>query len=395
MPVDVERVVTLTQELVRARSVFDPATGATEAPAAEVVLAEMRRLGWRPVVEEAAPGRPNVMAVLEGGRPGPTLLFEGHTDVVTEGERGRWTRDPFGAEIVDGRLYGRGSADMKGGVAAMICAAEAVRARGPFPGRIKVAALADEEGLMLGVKAFVAAGHGAGVDGAIVCEPEANEVCVAQKGALRVRVDARGRMAHGAMPLEGRNPIAALVELAERVRRIEVELQAEHGEHPLLGLPHLTPTVLKGGSAEQINVIPGEAWMAVDIRTTPAVRHPDLLERLRAGCREIAAASGVGMELSVIDDRPATETPPESALVRALVEAHRKVAGEDPPLGGVPGTTDGTILWRDAGIPIVTYGPGGKWIAHQVDEYVEVADLVRCAEVYELAALIFLGSFGY
>lgn len=395
MPVDVERVVTLTQELVRARSVFDPGTGATEAPAAEVVRAEMSRLGWSPVVEEAGPGRLNVVAVLEGGSPGPTLLFEGHTDVVTEGDPGRWTRDPFGAEIVEGRLYGRGSADMKGGLAAMICAAEAVRARGAFPGRIKVAALADEEGLMLGAKAFVAAGHGAGVDGAIVCEPEANEVCVAQKGALRVGVEARGRMAHGAMPQQGRNPIAALVAVAETVRRLEAELQAELGEHPLLGLPYLTPTVLLGGTAAQLNVIPGKAWMALDIRTTPALRHPDLLGRLGAACRGVAAASGVELELSVIDDRPATETAPDSALVRAVVEAHRKVTGEDPPLGGVPGATDGTILWRDAGIPIVTYGPGGKWIAHQVDEYVEVADLVRCAEVYELAALIFLGSFGY
>ena len=394
MPIDRPRLIAFTQELVRVRSVHEPQTGSNELPAAELVAAEMRRLGWEPLVEEAAPGRPNVIVTVEGGLPGPTLLFEGHTDVVTEGDRSRWTRDPFGGEIVEGRLYGRGSADMKGGVAAMIHATAAVAARGPFPGRIRLAALADEEGMMLGVKHFVAGGHAVGVDAAIVCEPEEQEVCIAQKGALRFRVDARGKMAHGAMPHEGRNPISALTILAQRCREMEQELQQSPGPHPLLGLTYLTPTVLRGGTAEQINVIPGEAWMALDVRTIPAVDHAGLTVRLRGACAEISTATGVALEITVIDDRPSTETPSGSAIVRAVVEAHRRVAGAEPVLGGVPGSTDGTILWRDAGLPIVTYGPGGKWIAHQVDEYVEIEDLVRCAEVYELAALLFLGSPG-
>src|SRR5262249_13738844 len=110
-----------------------------------------------------------------------------------------------------------------------------------------------------------------------------------------------------------------------------------------------------------------------------------LLARLRALC-------GEGMRVTIVDDRPATETPAGHPLVRAVVEAHRQVHGTDPPLGGVPGATDGTILWRDAGIPIVTYGPGGKWIAHQVDEYVELHDLVASAEVYVEAARRFLAT---
>ena len=392
MTVDRERLILFTQQLVRIRSVHEPETGSNESAAAELVAFEMRRLGWDPLIEEAAPGRPNVIATIEGGRPGPTLLFEGHTDVVTEGQRSRWSHDPFGAEIVAGRLYGRGSADMKGGVAAMIHAAAAVAAQGPFPGRIRVAALADEEGMMLGVKHFVRSGHAVGVDAAIVCEPEEGEVCIAQKGAIRLRIDALGRMAHGAMPQEGRNPIAALTAVAEACRGLEMDLQETPGRHPLLGLPYVTPTVLLGGTAEQINVIPGEAWMALDIRTTPAVDHGRLQARIKGVCDQVSAASGVALRLTVIDDRPSTETPADSPVVRAVIEAHRQITGEEPVLGGVPGSTDGTILWRDAGLPIVTYGPGGKWIAHQVDEYVEIEDLIRCAEVYELAALLFLGS---
>ena len=121
---DEEAVVAFTQALVRIRSVNDPGHGGGEAPAAELVAATMREWGGSPQVDEVAPGRPNVVAVVDGGGgPGPTLMFEGHTDVVTEGDLSAWTVDPYGAEIRDGRLYGRGSADMKSGVAAMIYAA--------------------------------------------------------------------------------------------------------------------------------------------------------------------------------------------------------------------------------------------------------------------------------
>src|ERR1700716_725728 len=204
----------------------------------------MRRFGWTPLVEESAPERPNVIAVVEGGRPGPTLMFEGNTDVVTEGDAAGWSRDPFGGDIVDGRLHGRGAADMKGGLASMLFAAAALASEGPFPGRLLLAALADEEGMMLGVKDFVARGHAAGVDAAIVCEPEGGEVCIAQKGALRLWVEARGRMAHGAMPDHGVNPIPPLAAFAASCGRLEAELQAQAGQHELLGLPYITPTVM-------------------------------------------------------------------------------------------------------------------------------------------------------
>ena len=134
---------------------------------------------------------------------------------------------------------------------------------------------------------------------------------------------------------------------------------------------------------EQLNVIPDRAFAWLDIRTTPATDHRNLLARLEAEL-------GPGLELEVIDDRPPTETPEDHPVVHALVGAHEAVYGHKPAFGGVPGTTDGTILWRDAGIPIVTYGPGGKWIAHQVDEYVEVDEVVRAAEVYVEAARRFL-----
>lgn len=381
--IDRDQLIGFLQELVRIPSQALPDAGRSEQPAAELIAARMRAWGWQVDQWEVEPGRPNVLATIEGGLPGPTLLFEGHTDVVSEGDPAKWTRAPFGAEIVDGRLYGRGSADMKSGLAAMLHAARALDLGRPFPGRVKLACLVDEEGLMIGVKDLVRTGRAAGVDAAIVCEPEEREVCVAQKGAIRVRVTSWGRMAHGAMPEHGLNPIPPLLEFVRRTADLQADLQRSNGEHPHLGWDYITPTVLVANRPEQFNVIPDRAFAWLDIRTTPRTDHRALLDRL-------GERLGPGLELEVIDDRPPTETPAEHPVVRALVGAHEAVYGEAPVLGGVPGSTDGTILWRDAGIPIVTYGPGGKWIAHQVDEYVEVDEVVRAAEVYVEAARRFL-----
>ena len=128
--IDDDALLDFTRRLLRARSVHQPESGATERGAAAVVAGQMRAFGWDPLIEEAAPGRPNVIATIDGGRPGPALLFEGHTDVVTEGRPGAWSHDPYGAEVVDGRLDARGAADMKEGVAAMLFAADLLAREG-------------------------------------------------------------------------------------------------------------------------------------------------------------------------------------------------------------------------------------------------------------------------
>jgi succinyl-diaminopimelate desuccinylase len=384
--IEADALIEFTQRLVRVPSVNAPGRG--EEPAARLVADLMRSWGWQPQLEFVAPGRPNVVAVVDGARPGPTLLFEGHTDVVTEGAG--WTVDPFGGEIRDGRLYGRGSADMKSGLAAMLFAVRAVQLSGSFPGRIKLAVLVDEEGMMLGAKHFVASAHAAGVDGAIVCEPEAEEVCLTAKGALRIRLDFHGAMAHGAMPQHGRNPAPAIGRMLTWLADYQDRLQHEYGTHPHLGLPYITPTVISLGDLDQINVISADAVAALDIRTIPGLDHAGIVAEIEKAA--LAVGDDIAVSVTVIDDRPATETSPDSPVAQAVLTAHERITGAPAAIGGVPGATDGTILWRDAGIPVVVYGPGGKWIAHQADEFVEVDDIVRKARVYAEAALIFLGG---
>ncbi|WP_230312922.1 M20 family metallopeptidase [Nakamurella alba] len=394
--IDDADLLDLTQQLVRLRTV-NTGAGVVEQPAADLVAQLMTSYGWQVTISEVAPGRPNVVGVVHGRGPGRTLMFEGHTDVVTEGDPDGWSFDPYSGDVVDGKLLGRGSADMKAGVAAMIHAARAVELGG-FDGRIVVAALADEEGMMLGAKHFAdayrAAGglDGAPIDAVIVCEPEGGELCTVAKGAVRARIDVHGVMAHGAMPHHGRNPLPAIGEILVGIGALEQELQENPGPHPHLGLTSITPTVLDAGQPAQVNVIPAVASVYLDIRTIPGIDHAELIDVLTALAETVAAARDLTATLEVIDDRPVVDTAEDDPVVLALRRAHEEVTGAPPPFGGVPGTTDGTILTRDAGLVTVVYGPGGKWIAHQVDEFVEVDDLVACARVYAATARHFLAA---
>ena len=420
-------VVELAARLVRLRTVHDGRAGGdqggdhggnhgethggthggdVERPAVELVAALMRDFGWSVSVVEVAAGRHSAIGVIdgaiEGAGPGRTLMFEGHVDVVTEGDPDSWSFEPYVGDIVPGPgaeqeliLRGRGSADMKAGVAAMLHAARAVELGG-FTGRIVVGVLADEEGMMLGAKRFAAdlvagAIPGVGtVDGVIVCEPEGGEVCPVAKGALRLAVRFTGAMAHGAMPWMGRNPLPAIGSMLAAIADTERVLRATYGDHPLLGPICLTPTVLRAGELDQINVMPAHATLAIDVRTTPQVEHARLVADLADTASRIARASGLTAELTVIDDRPPVNTSPDHPVVQAMLAGHLAATGRPAVIGGVPGATDGTILTRDAGLATVVYGPGGKWIAHQADEHVAVADIITSTRAYIAAARHFL-----
>ena len=247
---------------------------------------------------------------------------------------------------------------------------------------------------MLGVKHMVARGHANGAAGAIICEPEEREVCVAHKGSLRLRLISYGRIAHGAMPEEGVNALAGMVRLLARILDLEAQVQAEQGIHPLLGKPYITPTIARAplsGDASQINCLPDGCDAFLDIRSLPGMSHARLIAQIRDLMGAVRAEQpAFRFDLEVIDDRPPTEIAADHPLVQTVVAAHERVYGAVPAIGGVPGSTDGTILARDRGIPVVVYGPGDKRIPHQPDEFVDLDEVVRAARVYIVAALSFL-----
>jgi len=394
LTVDADAVVILAQTLVRMDSVAAPGRP-HEAAVAQFLAARLEASGFAVTVTEVAPQRLNVVADWDSGRSGKLLILEGHTDVVTEGDRSAWARDPFGGEIVDGVLHGRGSADMKGGLAAAIIAAETLKAHGDrLSGGVRLLVPCDEEGMMTGIKRMVADGQhlrsdGSPADGAIVCEPEELELCLFQRGGIRLRVTFTGVQAHGAMPYAGRNPIPALARFILELLTMQETLQARLGEHAMLGHAWITSTVLEAGSWPQLNVMHAAARVGVDIRTVPGVTHKEIYNDLHAILERLAAEEGVQAQLEVIDDRPWTQTAPDAGIVRSLEAACEVVLGRPALYGGVPGTTDGTFLHK-AGVPIVTVGPGDREIPHQVGEFVRVDELVSSARLYVAAGALFL-----
>ncbi|MFQ5795410.1 MAG: M20 family metallopeptidase [Candidatus Bipolaricaulia bacterium] len=414
--IDGDELVDLTQDLIRIPSVYRSQTRHNEEQVARFVAEWLTGIGVEPTFEQVTPSRPNVIAVLEGSESGPCLMFECHTDVVTEGDRSEWTHGPFDAEVADGRIYGRGACDTKGNLAAALIAVKAiVVSKLGFNGRILLGILVDEEGMMAGVKDFIRRGWARDVDAAIICEPEDNQLCIAQKGALRAEINACGKMSHGAMPLSGLNPnppIAKIIAELSRLERAEIET---HGRDRWLGFPSLTPTVLQAPVAgePQLNVMPSHGRVWLDIRTIPGQSHDALKAELnkivdrveaevngdlRTGFqgkirRELYGDVPEGLKLSIdldiLEERVWTQTDRDESIVSAVDEAIRQVTGKEPVYNGVPGATDGTFLW-EAGIPIVTTGAGDRSVPHQVDEWVEIDQLVETAKIYALSAIKFL-----
>ena len=392
--IDREELACLVQELVRIPSVYRPEEAeGNEERVARFLADYLERGGFEVQTEEVAPGRPNVWAIWEGERPGKTLLFEAHTDVVTEGRAEDWSYPPFGAERVGERIYGRGACDTKGNLAAAVVAVRAIKDSGiSLPGKLVLCHPVDEEGMMSGIKAFIERGHAEGVDAAIICEPEQNQLCIKQKGALRVAVAVRGRMAHGAMPTSGINPLPRAARFVVGIEELEREEIGRHGEDPFLGCPSLTPTILMGPDCgePQMNVIPASAYVALDIRTVPGQSHKEIVRRLEERLSKLALEDpDFDASLEVIEERPLTETPMDDPLVRSMAAAYTELTGKEPRFNGVPGATDGTYLSTWANVPIVTTGTGDREIPHHIDEWVSVDELFNTCKLYAATAVYF------
>jgi succinyl-diaminopimelate desuccinylase len=411
-------LVELTQDLIRIPSVRRQGQG--EQKLALYLSRLLEGIGLDVVVEEVEPGSPNIIGVLYGESEGPCLMFECHTDVVTEGDASEWKYGPFDGRLAGNRIYGRGACDTKGNLAAAVMAVQAIYQSGiPFRGKILLGILVDEEGMMSGVKHFIRQGWANGIHAAIICEPVDNQLCITQKGALRAELTTSGKMSHGAMPLAGLNPIPPMMSILEKIRQLEEEEIERLGKDVFLGYPSITPTVLQAPlkGEPQLNVIPSQCRALLDIRTIPGQFHETLKKQLEDIVKEEERAVNASLDfgplkeireslekglskgisfqskLHVFEDRPWTKTSRDEPIVQAVAKTIRSITGEEPKYGGVLGATDGTFLSAWAGIPIVTIGAGKWMIPHQKDEWVSVEDLELTAKIYAASALEFL-DFG-
>jgi acetylornithine deacetylase len=358
-------------------------------------------------------GRPQLLARFGGSDAGSSLLLNGHIDVVSAEPRERWASDPFEPEVRDGRLYGRGACDMKGGVAAMVVAATALAEAGiELPGELIVSTVTDEE--WNGAGALALAARGIDADAGIVPEATGFEPWIACRGVLCPTVTVEGRPGHAEMPQpdwrEGGavNAIEKTTVVLEAVRALREHWRERDGDHPLLAPGELVPTVIQGG----------EWWVNYPASCTTTVDVTYLPRQGDGGNGDDGGGWGTGLEREIeawileaavrdpwLAEHPPSfewgtnlapaEIPPEHPIVECALAAGRAV--------GRPGQAAALQGWHDAatftrfGTPTISYGPAGlsndgETMAHAVDEFVPVADLVACAQALAIAALRWCGG---
>ena len=367
-----DSVIRLLRDLIAIDSVNPSleAGGAGEAAVAERIAAELRAGGIDIELTDAAAGRPNVVGVIEGRTRGRTLMLCGHMDTVGGGGM----TAPFDPLERDGRLYGRGSQDMKSGVAAMVDAAVAVARRGGLAsGRLVVAAVADEEHASAGAE-LLAAGQRA--DGAVVTEPTDLRVATAHKGFEWVEVETRGRTAHGSRPADGRDAILHMGRILACMEAVDATLQADE-PHPRLGTASLHASTIHGGRAHSI--YPDRCVLRFERRTVSGEAADAGLAEVRTALAALARADAdFDASARQLMTRPPHEIADDHPVCRTLMQVLR-ARGLDAAPTSMSYWTDAAILGR-AGTPAVLFGPAGAGL-HGPEEHVRVDSVRVCRDV--------------
>ncbi len=351
----------LLKQLICARSDTPPG----ESAAAEVIARRFREHGIDNRVDRWDDGRSNVIAHVRTGRRRPALLFVGHLDVVGPGEE-PWQYPPFEAVEDEGRIYGRGAVDMKGGIAAAVTAiCQAVDEKETLAGDIIFSATAGEETDSAGVLRFMEdRAWLPELAGIIIPEPTGLAVVTAHRGLFWLKITTRGKAVHSSMAECGVNAIGSMKRVLDELEHYRLEFPP----HRLLGKSTLSINTMRGGEA--LNIVPDRCTLGVDIRTLPgqdqeAIRYDfeRMLAQLTSHVPQFEA------QLTIERSAAAMETDPECEFVKTFCTA----AGVDLT-NSVPFTTDAPHL-APLGAPIVIYGPGHPKLCHQTDEYIESADL--------------------
>jgi acetylornithine deacetylase/succinyl-diaminopimelate desuccinylase family protein len=380
--VDRDRLVERLQRLVQTPSENPPGN---EADAARLVRSYCEEIGLETQEHELEPGRPSVVARWRGG-DGPTLTYCSHIDVVPVGDPGLWDRHPFSGDIEGGRLYGRGSGDAKGPVAAALEAVAALRAaHAKFDGTLELALVADEETMGFKGAGFLVEEGIVRPDIGIVGEPTRLRVVHAQRGAAWFQIKTRGVAGHGSAPERG---VSAVRHMAEIILRLDETLPDI--THPVLGGPSINVGTIHGG--EKVNIVPAGCVIEVDRRSLPEESAEDL-EKSLSHAIELARERfpDIDAEIELAFYGEPFEVPVDAPVVRAAADAASEVLGRDAELIGFRGASDARFL-SEAGADVVVWGPGEIELAHTARESVSLDEVEQCAHAYALAFARLLGA---
>jgi succinyl-diaminopimelate desuccinylase len=368
-------VVGFLAALVRAESSNPP--GDTRK-VSDLVAARLRQASIDFQILADEPRKPNVIARIGTGKP--EILFTTHMDTVPAGDRSAWRRDPFGAEITGTRLFGRGAADAKASLAAMIAAFESLTSVLPLRGTLTLTAVSDEEvGGIKGTEFLV--DHGLLVpDHVVVGEITSNRLAVAEKGVLWLRVITHGRAAHGSTPWEGNNAIDHMVTVLVAIRD-QIGTRLERMTHPLTPRPSVSVGTIRGGIAT--NIVADWCEATIDRRTLPNESVQEAVAEVERVVAELHAENSLlDADVEVLQMGPPIETPATAAVVRAG-QTVAAALGLDPTVVGYHQASDGRFF-AERGIPTILFGPGDPEIAHTTNESVDLDEVVTAAQFYAL-----------
>jgi succinyl-diaminopimelate desuccinylase len=386
--IDQDETIAFLQALVRVPSVNPPGD---VREAIRLCEAKLAAEGFACTVVGEEPEKPNLVATLRGTGSGPRLAFNAHVDVVPIGEEAAWTRSPFGGEIHDGRVYGRGAGDDKASVTAQIMAGIALKRAGvPLDGDLIITEVADEEiGGAKGAGFIVREGH-VDADFAIVGEQTLGEICVGERGGAGTFVAVYGTTGHAATPWKGVNAIEGMARVITALRE---ELWPVLAQRTHRYFPHSTATISTITGGVKTNVIPDRCEIYIDRRIIPGETPESVAAEIRAVAeRAVAGVPGLRVEIRQRAGRQAIESDPESPVGRALQAATRYL-GKEVVLTGFFAGTDGKHF-AAKGIPTLIMGPGDPATAHTPDEWVGIDEVMEATKLYALTALALLGRKG-
>lgn len=381
---DKKEAITLLKDILKIDS-----TNGNEKAVADYLTTALDRYGIASEQVEYAKGRNQLIASLKGKQQqnSKKLGFTGHMDVVPVGEI-PWKYPPFSATEEDGKIYARGSSDMKAGLAAQVVAMIELKEQGlPFAGEIQLLATVGEETSAIGAGQLVELGYGSDLDALVIGEPTNNLIVIAHKGALWLRITTLGKTAHGSMPSEGINAVEHMLKLLTRFQeKFDFSLEVDE----LVGASTSSIDVIHGGNGT--NVIPDTCTVEIDIRTIAKQDHQLILKDVQSMITELQETiPNLNATIEVINDLESVRTEKDDAFVELVYSTVESVTGNQiKPFGG-PGYTDGSQFTKaKKKYPIVILGPGIGEMAHQPNEYVEINAYLQSIEIYKKLALSYL-----
>jgi len=369
-----DKTISLLQGLVRTQSF----TGEEKA-AAELIAREMKTIG---LTDVRIDGLGNVIGEI-GEEKGPLLLYNGHMDTVPTGDRNLWQMDPYSGEVKDGKVWGRGSCDMKGALAAMLSAAEALNAtNAALKGKLVITGVVLEENAALEGTRYTIEKDELKPDYALVGEATGLNVSLGSRGRIELELTSKGMTAHASTPSKGINAILKMVRLVGLVEGMRLPT------HEFLGDTSQAITNITC-SPGKTNVIPDLCTVTIDRRIVPC----ETQERVQKEFEELFGRSGIsGKEygVRVVKYAPPAYVPPDNAIVKAISNAAESVTGRTPGLVKYKFGTDASYLSTIAGIPTVGLGPGDETLAHSPNENVPTDEVITAAKIYAVLAARFL-----